>query len=435
MTVRSILVRTQLTALLLVACCPLGALADQAAGPLNRPFAHLHLRGSQVAPLLGCPAQGLVLLSSGSDGLGPVPLQVDRRNARDELLYPQQPGYPRPAQPLTTYDELVFMAADAGARPDSEILPARSVLIEAVDSLNNAEGWFCLACDPSGDLGRSDRDYVNYDPETTLIVGQTYRVGSSTENMALTQELSMGSPGGVDFLDRIKLRARVEVLGLFTIERIEDDILGRRLGYIDGPVRVVRKNAYSLRMFWSVRSPQIVREAAAYGNSAEFPNDLNVPFDLDLLFSDVDIYTWLDLAPELGVARVYSNRQTPELVVDGAMTDAELRIEPRVPWWICLHQERNGFLLVTRLSEPMLNMPYNVRFHYLDDDSAIDPPEDAPGQRGGFGFDIENVQGFTKGRYEFGAVFYFTDDYRRGWEQLVLVDDQSPLELRVIKVD
>ena len=402
-------------------------------GPLERPYAHLHLFGRDLPGMQACPADSLVLLSADEAELKPVPLQVDRRDKSGELQYPQEPGWPMPSALLKPDDELIFMAADAGQPPDGIELPDNSLLIRVSEPGSKERAWFVLACDPDEQLPRSDMDYIEYMPQEATLYSSYMRIGSRPENHAIIDDLGLGAPDAPDVMDRIKMRAEAELFGLVRLTRTEEDIRSQRLAWIDGPVRVVRKMAYSLRMFWNIRSPEVVRHAAAYANQAEFPNTMRVPFDIGLVFTDIDIYTSYDLDPAAGRLQLYSNRLEEPLIVDGLMDARENALDRIAPWWICLQSSSGAFVLLTQISDPLLEMPLSVSFHYVDDAGLIVRPEDVPGTHGAYGFDILDINYFPKGVYEFGVIFYFTSDPETGWVNAVIAEEDSPLELTVIQ--
>jgi hypothetical protein len=216
---------------------------------LNRPLAPVVLTGAQLPGLQGLSPGGLVgFRRTAAGSWEQIPVQVDERAALDIVApYGPQgagPGYrpdaanprvlfycdaathigPDPAPAFDADDELVFMAADAGARahgaaPPAEVVAGSCHEISVTDPLGGGEGYVYLF-EQSGRLTPDGgRSYVSYssdlastaafpanagvtNAENTTISTARYRWHFASE--WVSDELRLAVGNNADLLDRHK---------------------------------------------------------------------------------------------------------------------------------------------------------------------------------------------------------------------------------------
>lgn len=212
----------------------------QAAGEpktLDRDLEPVVIKGTQLNALWGTPIQQLFVYTFTNSGLGgQIPLQIDEVNASENYVSSED-GL------LDSNDEVVFMAQDMGNRATNinlltslPISPTSWYELEVRDSLNpNKKGWAYLVRS-SGLSDTSSSNYVDYIPATRRITTtpNQYRLEFATTEHPGLQNLFLF--GGIDILDRTKLRVTQGIFGTVT-----ENALGPASPSVikDGPVRVI----------------------------------------------------------------------------------------------------------------------------------------------------------------------------------------------------
>ncbi len=86
-------------------------------------------------------------------------------------------------------------------------------------------------------------------------------------------------------IDGFEVRLRARVLGLFDLSLTGNDIEGRALAYRTGPLRVVRRVAHRVRLWFRIRSPEVSTVEFFYRDFSEASFTVRVP--PHVLFRDI----------------------------------------------------------------------------------------------------------------------------------------------------
>lgn len=206
---------------------------------LDRNLEPVVVTGSNVAALIDAPVgQLFVYTYTGASLGGQIPMQVDEVIAGGSYTAAEDGR-------LDSNDEIVFMAADLGARLPATVsltttLPISSTWyeIEVYDPTAPAKkGWAYLV--RSASLGSTaSGDYAGYNAPNRRITSGQYTAEFTTTHAGLENLRLNGT--STDILDRTKLRVVVNFFGTFTFT--EDDLPPTNPNPLlikDGPVRVV----------------------------------------------------------------------------------------------------------------------------------------------------------------------------------------------------
>ncbi len=230
------------------------------------------IRASEFGDLLGVSLDSLQLMAVSPEEKRPrsIPLQIDERLNSGALVFPgsRLPG----TGVLTSQDEVVFMAHDAGQRVALEDLPrpVRMVKeIELEDPLSHEQRYVYLISYPIPPLYKP-LPYVTYDSRERSVYGASYFLNydyseknplraywlanqlslswsappPKTAYAAFSVAADSGGPADLtpnvlkgEFLD-VHLRS---FGNLFEWHLDLRDLNAREVGFISGPVRAVRK--------------------------------------------------------------------------------------------------------------------------------------------------------------------------------------------------
>lgn len=396
--------------LLVFLCTPPVSIAAQLAPdelridyPIASPYYPVILPGAQLAPLLGVARERIAAYVWHGDRFTAIPLQIDRRDARGQLLL--DPGMAaslaRDAR-FNAQDECVFMAGDLGERGTPVALPRAEKIVALAlrDPVSARQAWVYLLVLPVPE--RVADAYVHYRPDSDALESDTYRLAFSRALPMLADSVQWFDPAlgdyGVNVIDVMKIRHAGRFLGGFTFRRGVEDYRSALLGTRVGPVRVIRRTENSIRVFLGLRSPTITVDYIGYAHAILADIRLDVPFRNDWFFSDLESVTTWDGGdgPDYPGGTVYSRSFPQGLPIDGRMSAAKLDFNASGDGAFAL-VNRYGTLLVTMdfaASEPIRRQVY-----LMDDRTALDPPENIPGQFGNIGFRMSGWEKLSRGTH------------------------------------
>ena len=402
---------------------------------LDRDVDPVVLRADRLPGLIGSNIESLGLLAVHDGRLEPIPFQVDQRDEQGRYAY-YQGVEPNPDQDpaLDANDELVFGCWDAGDRLDaSPYLPGADAAleIELSDPADNSSGWAYLVR-YIGDAPRSEIDYVRYDPLTDEIDAERYELGfSPSAPISIGRQLVKVEAGGSgrSIADRMKIRFSGKVLGLFPLSIDEDGFTTIVTGYIDGPVRLLRRTANWQYLFSLIPTPRTYLDTEFYGRSIGYSLVFHVPFDVGSLLSEPVVRVSTDSNCERPGRRWYNSNNRQGVDVDGVMSPAELTLDRgEFEWTVVagtLPGERGGWL--SRNIYDREDFPLNFELYYRDDMAVPDPPEEQPGSCANTGYTVRGLENIERGDYSLGVVMFPLSDYRIGDETPYLLVDDQPL--------
>ncbi len=395
------------------------------------------LLGEDLGALLGEEVASLRLYALRNGRLLPIPYQIDRRNEQGEFIFPGTNGGLKPAAAvrLRAADELVFMARDLGERfeprhgaPWGRETGCRDGLeIRVSDPVDGAEGWaylFSFDHPPA----RSPVDYVNYSEEEDMLSSPAYHLGFKNPKVrtSLNYTVLRDKEGnGVDLVDRFKARGEATFLwGFVRIARNETDFRSRVLDILDGPVRVVRKSEYSMRIMWNIPTPGAVSITYFYRNFIELPTDLRIPFDVGYVVTEISSRVSLDFNRAVTGARFFNPRNPDGVMIDGIMSPSEKAMDLGSFKWLLVDSQHGAMLFRVIVDK---RLPVDLTLFYRDDALREDAPEEDPGQYGNMGWQVGNLEAVKKGNYWYRTLIYFPDNFRKGDEECFLDAEDRPL--------
>lgn len=392
------------------------------------------IEARRVPGLLGEPIEGLRLLVWTGNGWGPVPYQIDprvrlARPGRPERLHYLlgSPGGADPADTrlLSADDELVFMAGDLGPEPPEGDSPpgSRAGAILGVGNRGFA-GLFAFDTPPA----RSERRYVRYSAENDEIHARSYTLAFSKAHPIVFDSLRLHPPldpparrPAPDILDRVKIRIRGRILGVFPLRRDESDFRTILDGVRSGPVRVVRGCTHRLPLLPGFRSPEVREEQIFYPDGYEFPIWFTKSTAMGRLLTRLSLRVGPDWSPAARGMRVRVDRGAGPFLVDGRMDAAERAFEGEGASWSVLEDGRTA--LVSRISVadgPGSRLQIPFRLHYRDAEGESDPPEENPGRMGSLAFAFPALQKLPPGEYRWVVRTRIIAGYQPGAEMAVL---------------
>ncbi len=381
--------------------------------------------GDRVQGILGHQKENYGLFVSSKGALQPIPFQIDERDKSGEFVLTggKDAGEDEDRGLFDENDELVFYAKDAGDRIKTESVPktaSASWEITVTDPLSRKQGWAYLLLFPSPPE-RSSVDYGNYSPEQmeirmhNFITGYTELLKAAPAKYAFTREIGGDEQ---DILDRVKIRMHIKTI--ITLNRNEEDVKVKELGYIDGPVRVITRDKYKINLILGIPASTWETERYYYYCFADFPVVMSLPMRPTKLH--VKIYD--DFIDSRGW-KLFSDTNPAGHTVDGETTGENDGLDLS-PWkWSVLSNDRFSFWSLA-IYPP--GVPDNTLLYYIDDPERVDPNEDVNGELPGLGNNFlhnwDEVESYPQ---TIILRHFLMEAYRPGDEKAVVNIQDHPL--------
>ena len=368
------------------------------------------LPGSRVSQLLGDPIPRIRLLTRFHGQWQSVPFQIDEKTEDGNFLFPfgKENDRDRQNRRLDGWDEVLFMARDAGCRAAPHEWPAGHVHAEEVrvtDPLTGREGWLYLFSfsDPPP---LSSVDLIRYDPEYDRFNSQYYVAGYSrikNDQKAVMEYFSIPEDTGGDGLnwfDSAKIWTRIKFFfSVFKITIHSDDWVSWVPAYIDGPIRVVVKKRMAIKLGFGLHTPNVEADLIYYPHFFVSAIVISIPFDPSILTSSLRISIGTDLNHR-ATGMLFWNSENPEpVVVDGRMSPQEKALDMAPDQWRVVTGEQGTYMgkAVYAGNFKLSNIKLDEG-RYIDDYRHKEAPENEPGIFGSYNWtwDISNGK---RGKY------------------------------------
>lgn len=386
--------------------------------------------GSRLEGLDGKEIAGIRLFASRQGIVNPVPMQIDQVDSRGNWVWseivwsatdqhgpmsttgdPFDQEWKRGLRYGRTYDDqdpgngpvldendlLVFMAKDMGERvanaADLLANAGTTLEIEVNDAATGAKGWVYAAYYASNPPPGSPLRYVQYVSSARKVISTVYEMTFSRKQVGVMEQLAMN---GADLLDRTKFRGSLRV-GSSRFGRnfsfTENDIEGYVYGYINGPVRVVRRTVASLRFGLLLSSPTVRCDQFFYPYHSEIPVRLPVNF----MVHNASLIVAADYHNS-PFQRAHTSANRLPISLSGTSSDRNLLEGNSDVHWVALAGDEVS--IVSALTVPDEIKPFiNVTPWLIYAPGLIDPPEDYPGSEPEAGYRIETRPGLPHGDY------------------------------------
>ena len=359
--------------------------------------------GEKCPELIGEKINSIRIITYTENGWKPIPFQVDKKDKNGLYLFPKDKEYSR--NRLSKFDEFVLQGEDLGSMAPPEKI---NKILNTTKIKVTKEGISRYAYIGLFSFPKSDKDYIKFDPKTSGIVTDFYTVSCHPSNPSFFSEIIMG---GVDHLDRVKLRATAKLLfGSLTIQRTEEDIIGRPVEIIDGPVRVLQRIEYRVRIISGIHSPTMSRVTKSYRAVYLIPNNMNIPFNMNLVFTSLNSIAAFDFTPQISGAKIFCAQCGEGFTVNGKMDSDEFRDTGIGSQSAALCSKFGTMIMSVKTTSEVENLPIKAGGIYIDDQNDPDPPEDIPGRFGWFGYRLDELHKVEKGNYVFYMALLFPEN-------------------------
>ncbi len=337
-------------------------------------------------------------------------------------------------------DEIAFMVHDAGDRAASAEYPAGADTVEVTvkNPLDGTVAWVYVAAFQTAPPPLSPVDYLTYNAKTDTVESR-FAVMDFVDNKPLILEKIVPKnqkEGGKllpNVLDRFKLRITIKPIMFFALNFDENNVKSFTVGYVDGPVRVIRRN-----VFWIIIGgiklpffPKAIVYFKFYENQLQGPTEVFNPFNPKYTLREGSMFTGgVDLRKTVYGSKVSTAGLEKPFVIDGKMTPEETAAAAansrNRPWFVVYKEEdETGIIARFIMDDELVKKGTTMDFRFVDDGDRDDPPENERGFHY-VGYDVDLLT-FPKGKYNVAFYQYLAYPYKPGDEKQYLDIYDNPL--------
>ncbi len=397
--------------------------------------------GKAMPGALGWPVAQTRLFAVKNGQARAVPFQVDEVKSNGKFALTYGPKRSTEDGLIDENDQLVFMVVDAGDQGGAESLPPgfdAAVELQLNDPVDGGRAWAYLARYPQNAPPLSPLDYVRFDNARTRVDTSRYAMGfhpRATMSIGLLATKPAGGGTGENVVDRLKIRASAEIRGgLGLVERNEEEFFSQTIGWIDGPVRVIRSTSNQVRAIATIKSPSAYLDNIYYFNAFEFPLELFLPFNPGMLSNNPKVRVSTDGLCSLPPGNTfYNSRNLQGVTVDGAMSEAEQKLDLAPYEWSVVQDRNKKAAWINRLLYDHAS-PAKPLLYYRDDRTHAEPPEDEPGECGDIGYQLLYLDQVRRGRLTLTSVLYQSNNFSLGrvQEYMNILDQKLQVVTRAL---
>ncbi len=394
--------------------------------PLDRDVDPVVIKGEQLRTLLGKPISSIRVAAVRTNGLEPVPFQIDERDEDNEYVFTAGPdkGTDRDKGLFDANDELIVMARDLGdqleggypAQKGAQPATVKEIVIR--DPIDGKRGYAYVTSWAGEPPAPATKDYVTYKSGEDLVEATSFAVGFNKETpFAIDRSMIRKANGQFsdNRVDILKVRLKSTIFRFYDFDRDQADFGSKTAAWIDGPVRVILHKGISVRMILGLQSPKIWNDTIFYPYGLSYGIDVKTPFKIPSIFSKFEMYSGMDFR-DLRGGTFYTNGMSRPVTVTGNPNNPEIaamNANPDENRFAAIGWEGSYFIM--RIKIPP-EIPLKVNAYMIDDPNYLDPPERFPGAVPGMYFKIDDWLKVQQTNFNIVTSVFVTDTFVPGQE-------------------
>ncbi len=270
------------------------------------------IRGSQLPSLLGTPITHFRMCDASGRA---IPFQIDELTSEGEYVCDQgnEPNADSGNGILDELDEIVFMREDCSeCATDDHLLPPcenRSFL----PVRTGGDGKACRIAYCTGDTSITllTVGYITYDHSTQSLQTPRYFARFGTDRFHFTSAGIMDGKGPA--LIRLTRELRIEISlkaiwGLLPLKFTEDNLVCFVKRYKCGPVRLIRRGDFHLRIGLGIKGSRAAVNQICYPDMVQVPVSVHLPVRFRNFFREA----FIEMSPVIDSAGIPFTISVPE---------------------------------------------------------------------------------------------------------------------------
>jgi len=397
---------------------------------LKRTMDPVTITGVKCLNVIGKSIANYRLYSFQNNKHRAIPFQIDEVNKKGDYVLTggKEKSQDNDKGHFDANDQLVFMSRDTGdGVTKKKIFPGNAlgcIEISIIDPVTNEKGWVYLMTF-NNTPPTSTIDYVNYEPKNLKIVAWNYITQFDKNHPIVARKHAFWKKiggDGTDLIDRVKTRINMKIL--FTINRTEDDVKVEEFGYIDGPIRVIIHTRNTTPLFLGIPASRTIQDTFYYYAYSNLPCIVDLP----VVPSRFHVLIYDDFINCKGWT-FYSSTNPDGHVIDGVMDDSDKQLKLSPYKWSVISNKKFAFW--TRCIYPQ-DSPVKPYLYYNDDVIPEVLPEEITGEFPGIGFEFkEGWEDVSEYPMEYRILHFYSKGYVKGDEKNIVNVHDNPLKVSV----
>ena len=362
---------------------------------VSDPFGVTIIPGEEIPSLLGKQTIEIHVRACRSGEAVIVPFQVDERDRRDRWVLDHGPAAGVDESPgvFDRNDAIVVRNRSVGERCDAVVVGQsldHGVEVR-IGPAGSPLGFLYAGTSP---LPQAESGSVRYDPAADLVETDAYSFGFGEVLPDLFAIQQKGDRAPRNLLQALRAHGEARLFGgLIVLRRSEEDLTGHVEGYRQGPLRVIRRAKYSIRLPLGFRARAIIQftfyEDLMIGSAVA-----KVRIPPFLIPGDGELAAYLDLRNFAGATVVLDRVPIPGRI-DGAMGPADHGLAGSEGRWAAISAPGGrSFLLCVRRGGALARL--DQRFLFRDR-----PPDDGTLS---LGFTLSGVRRLETGAHPLDVI-------------------------------
>lgn len=401
------------------------ATAGSDLGDLNRRIDPVEVSGDILSAMTGAVTENIRVYASRNKTFFPIPFQIDQKNSGGDWVWSTVPENgknsivasgeeqsdfsqtrtidltaddqdPPGKLVFDSNDVLVFMARDIGDRHSKAANETGTVTVELKisDPQKGTSGWVYVVRYASEPPARAKQHYVSYQETEHRVVAPDYEFVYSAEHSVMLEDLKVDD---VSILEQSKIRGKVKAgLGPLatTMKFDERAIDGYDAGYINGPVRIIKRSIDHVKIGAGMRSPEVNCDHYYYPWHAEVPMLFSMRFPV----KEVEILATSRYRNGVFHSAEVS-RMKESIDIANEKSSSNLLEDRKDARWLGLYGDGLAVLILIRITEDIGS--------YFDIEPYL---ANKSGQALEAGYFIQTRPGIAKGEHVLHSVYLILDE-------------------------
>ncbi len=400
--------------------------------------------GKLLQEISGVSLANLRVYSYRNGSFQPIRFQLDEMTAdKGDWIFPEGPvaNGELSNSKLDTWDKLILMVDDTGDKVSKEEWTdgyTKGVEVEVVDPLNGEKGWCYLlyfASNPPAKSALPDYFRFNYETNEEFSDYRYVRDIITKDGKRTTYYECFSIPknaggSGESFVDRLKIRPTIKIMfGKVTIRLSEEKVASNTIAYKRGPVRINKRLEQYAILPGGIKALRAITDIIQCRATATSPVLFQVPFKMNTIVTSFVLRIGTDYNKNAFGAKIYNSNNTEGLLVDGKMDANERNFNTAFDKWRLITGPCGTFMTRSIPSEEIMKYA-KVKMGYIDDLTALDPPESTPGCIG-YLYQDWDISAAPRGKYFMFLDFYWIPNFKKGEEVDYSNYMDHPVKIRV----
>ncbi|MDX2503166.1 MAG: hypothetical protein QNL62_01625 [Gammaproteobacteria bacterium] len=376
------------------------------------------VKGEQIKALLGRKIDNIRVYAFHRGSPVLIPFQIDQKDSEGNWVWEQVSNADRHEMKnfdnedskgeniFDSNDQLVFMAKDMGEKSDKPSLKIDySELLELKTFIGESKaysGWVYITYHSLSVPEKSTTRYMQYQPDKNVVKSPVYSLTYSKKYLATMEDMTIS---GHSVINQTRINGKVELGLLFlnsSVEFNEKEIDGYSVGYINGPIRTIKRFITYIKLGAGIKSMSMDVDHIFYPNHTEVP----VLITKGLIVKNMAIKIGANYPPT-DSCQVYNQSLKTLTQLNNSRAEISLQTNDR-PQLLTLNSSSYSMLTLLKIPKE-LREKLNTYAFINNETPFQDTKKKSSAENKLAGFYLKTRDDFPSGQYKLNVISIFSD--------------------------